>query len=211
MGKLFGYVLVAAVLLIEVPRFMAAFAGLDGTPLTAFGTAVALSGGSMYVFHTWWTSARKLRNWLLLPFGLNLVLAGAILVPWGVARLWDVPLAEVVTGGWAWAWVSVAVLSPFVLVGGITTALAFQKEQHRKPLTRPEREPEKAVPEPVLSEQERAVVGAYRDGAASYQQVADAVGIGKTTVGERVNGLIGKGVLERTPSGVAVRSGNGRG
>ena len=75
-----------------------------------------------------------------------------------------------------------------------------------------DQESDKAEQAPELSDLERAVVGAYRDGAGSYQQVADAVGIGKTTVGGRVNGLIEKGVLERTAEGVAVKmSDNGRG
>ena len=42
------------------------------------------------------------------------------------------------------------------------------------------------------------------------QQVADAVGIGKTTVGGRVNGLIEKGVLARDGQRVVVLSDNGR-
>jgi len=203
-GKWVGYALIAAVLLIEVPRFLAAFRALDRGwfgVLTAFGTAVALSGGSMYVFHTWWKSSRKMRNWLLVPFGANLALAVVILLPWAMSSLRGVGVLEVMAEPMEWAWALVAVASPFILMGGVTTALAFQKE-HR----------EKADPKPAktdlenearLDESEEAIIRAWTEHPdPSFQSVADALGMAKSTLYGKVQ------ALER--QGVRVRGGNHR-
>jgi hypothetical protein len=203
MGKKLGYLLIAAVLLIEVPRFIDAYRGIDSTVLTAVGTGVALSGGSMYVFHTWWTTRRKRKDWLLVPFGVNLALAGAILIPWGMAQLRDVAIADVVVGWWAWGWVSVVVLSPFALMGGITTAMAFQKE-HRETKQRQtkneqvEQIVETEEPTVELDETDSAIVQAIEEQpSASYQTIADTVGMPKSTVYGRAKTLEREGILIR--------------
>jgi len=208
MGKRIGYVLIAAVLLIEVPRFVDAYRGIDSTVLTAVGTGVALSGGSMYVFHTWWTTRRKRKDWLLVPFGVNLALAGAILVPWGMAQLRGVPVAEIAVGWWSWGWVSVVVLSPFVMMGGITTAMAFQKEKRESKRDEPRGELDGTLVEvqsfPVeLDGTDRAIMRAMEEQpGASYQAIADMVGMPKSTVYGRAKQL--------EQSGVVVRGDNGR-
>ena len=131
--KTIGYILVGLVLLIEIPRFYGTYADLDpmlfNLPLTAIGTGIVLPVGAGYVFHAWWSTTRKRRDWLLVAFVTLLVLEGVILVPWGMARLQNEPLAVVVGSGWlAWGWVSVVMLSPFVLVGAVVMAMAFQKQ-----------------------------------------------------------------------------------
>jgi len=104
---------------------------------------------------------------------------------------------------------------------GISWNWVAQRRDRAEPEPEPaEQEPEEVEPEPVepepeperpvLNEFERAIVDAYRDGAGSYQEIADAVGSSKTTVGGRVNLLIRAGVLERTLDGVVVRSDNGQ-
>jgi hypothetical protein len=200
MGKKLGYLLIAAVLLIEIPRFVDAYSGIDSTVLTAVGTGVALSGGSMYVFHTWWTTRRKRKDWLLVPFGINLALAGVILIPWGMSQLRDVPLAEVVVGWWAWGWVSVVMLSPFALMGGITTAMAFQKEKRDERQKAERLEPVVEIEEPAfeLDETSRTIMRAIEEHpGASYQTIADAVGMPKSTVYGRAKVLERDGVLVR--------------
>ena len=205
MGKRFGYLLTAAVLLVEIPRFMGAFSGLDdlvfGWPLTAFGTAFALSTGSMYVFHTWWKTKKQRRDWLLVPLGINMVLAGIILIPYGMGRLRGVPVAEVVSGGWAWAWISVVYLSPFVLMGGVTTAVAFQKDvkQDKKKEQKLDtgeqivNEPEQVI---ELSQKDAKIVQAYSAHPnATFQLVADITDIPKSTVYNRVKVLERQGII----------------
>lgn len=134
-----AYLILGLVLLIEIPRFYGTYAEIDplilGLPLTAVGTGIALPLGAGYVFHMWWTAQhnRKHRDWLLVAFGVLLLLEGVILVPWGMAQLQDATLAQVVGSGlWAVAWVTVVMLSPFVTVGAVVMALSFQKGSTRK-------------------------------------------------------------------------------
>src|SRR5512136_1721603 len=112
-GHWIGYILVALVLLIEVPRFFGAYSGVDPSWLTALGTGIVLPVGSGYIFHTWWKSKRNARNWLFLPFGALLVLEPLILVPWGIGRLYGEPLS-VVLADWTMgaAWITIVMLSP---------------------------------------------------------------------------------------------------
>lgn len=187
MGKRLGYLLVAVILGIEVPRFFGAYGGIDpdvlGLPLTALATGVVLPVGSMYIFHTWWTSKRKNRWALLIAFGVNLTLSGFILIPWGMARLTGEPLASVVVGWWAWAWVGAVMLSPFVLMAGITTAVAFQRET--RTVTNP-REAVKPVEEPeqawTFADFERAAtVGELDPTGLTGRQVAEMAGVSAAT------------------------------
>ena len=133
-SKAIGYALIVLVLLIEIPRFYGTYADLDplilGLPLTAIGTGIVLPVGAGYVFHAWWKTTRKRRDWLLVAFVVLLVLEGIILVPWGMARLQGEPLADVVgSGPLAWGWVTVVMLSPFVMIGAVVMAVAFQTEK----------------------------------------------------------------------------------
>jgi len=86
---------------------------------------------------------------------------------------------------------------------GISWNWVAQRQEKDEP------EPEKLELKPALTGFDRAVVDAYRNGAGTYQQVAERVGKGRTTVGGRVNALIEMGVLERTASGVQVSSNGG--
>lgn len=203
MGKKLGYALIVAVLLIEVPRFLAAFRALDRGwfgVVTAFGTAVALSGGSMYVFHTWWTSSRTRKNWLLVPFGVNLCLAVMILLPWAMSSLREVGVLDVMAEPVEWAWALVAVASPFVLMGGVTTALAFQKEPRQKSAS--SKESEQVEPtmlsDSEMDEMNRAIVRAWTEHPdPSFQSVADALGMPKSTLYGKVKQLERQGVNVR--------------
>lgn len=152
-SRLVGYSLMALVLLIEVPRFFGAYAGLDTSSLTALGTGIVLPAGAGYMLHTWWKTTRTGKNWLALPFVLLLTLEPVILVPWGMSRLWGEPLASVLGRGLpAWGWVTVIMVSPFIMTAGIVMALALQKE-HRPTNTatnnKSERKSETANASPV--------------------------------------------------------------
>ena len=139
-GKAVAYIVLGLVLLIEIPRFYGTYAQIDpdllGLPLTAIGTGIALPLGAAYVFHTWWTTKRMQRDWLVVAFAVLLVLEGVILIPWGMARLQGETLTTVVGSGLlAWGWVSVVMLSPFAAVGAVMMAMSFQKESRRTPMT----------------------------------------------------------------------------
>jgi len=203
MGKKTGYWLIAALLLVEVPRFFSALAHVDQGILgilTAVGTAVGLSFGSMYVFHTWWNTSKQRKDWLLVPFGANLALAVMILWPWAMGSLRGTGPAEVMAEPMEWAWTLAVVASPFVLMGGVTTALAFQKE-HRKSTGSKTSEKEEIpkVPEvPVLVGPEADIIQAWREHPdPSFQSVADALGMAKSTLYGRVQQLERQGINVR--------------
>ena len=149
-SKAIGYGLIVLVLLIEIPRFYGTYADLDplilGLPLTAIGTGIVLPVGAGYVFHAWWKTTRKRRDWLLIAFVVLLVLEGIILVPWGMARLQAEPLAQVVgSGPLAWGWVTVVMLSPFVMIGAVVMAVAFQAEKRAQGQRKPTQDVEAAA------------------------------------------------------------------
>lgn len=225
MGKKLGYFLIAVILGIEIPRFFGAYSGIDpdllGLPLTALATGIVLPVGSMYIFHTWWEQAwnKSRKNVLLLWFAANLVLSGLILIPWGMAQLQTETLSVVVSGWWAWLWVGCVMVSPFVLMGGITTAMAFQKQEKRKP--EPKREVERPEPimepvsilepEPDLDETAVGILETWAEQPEwSLHRVGEAVGTSKSTVHRYEKELAQMGLLSRTSQGVKV-SWNGNG
>ena len=135
MKKRIGYLLIGLILFIEIPRFFGAYDSIDprlfGIPLTAIGTGIVLPIGAGYILHTWWKTAynKKGRDSLLIWFAVLLLLEGIILIPWGMSRLQNEPI-NVVTGNGllAWFWIGVVMLSPFVLTGGIVTAIALERQ-----------------------------------------------------------------------------------
>ena len=212
MGKRLGYLLIALLLGIEIPRFFGTYGGIDpalfGLPLTAIATGIVLPVGSMYVFHTWWTAAwnKRHRNVLLVWFGANLALSGFILIPWGMARLRDLPLSQVVAGWWAWTWVGAVMLSPFVLMGGITTALAFQRGM-RTETREAKAEPVPAEPATIpLDPMSQDILREWQaDPERTMAQVGLAVGASKSTVSRRFQALQAEGLVSRTDQGVVVK------
>uniref|UniRef100_A0A6M3LJF7 Uncharacterized protein n=1 Tax=viral metagenome TaxID=1070528 RepID=A0A6M3LJF7_9ZZZZ len=139
MNHRLGYLLIGLILLIEVPRFFGAYDGIDprlfSLPLTALGTGIVLPLGAGYVLHTWWTVPwnKKGRDMLAVWFAALLLMEGVILIPWGMSRLQNEALSVVVGSGLvAWLWVSVVMLSPFVCVGGLVTAISLKKQPEQK-------------------------------------------------------------------------------
>ena len=57
-----------------------------------------------------------------------MILEPVILVPWGISQLRSVPLATVVIPGfWEVAWITVVMMSPFVMTAAVVNGLALQK------------------------------------------------------------------------------------
>jgi DNA-binding NtrC family response regulator len=94
-------------------------------------------------------------------------------------------------------WALVAVASPFVLMGGVTTALAFQKEPRQKSAS--SKESEQVEPTALSdSEMNRAIVRAWTEHPdPSFQSVADALGMPKSTLYGKVRQLERQGVNVR--------------
>jgi len=199
-GKRFGYLLVGLVLLIEIPRFAATYSALDpmlfGLPLTAIGTGIVLPLGAGYVFHAWWATRKKHAGWLLAAFTALLMLEGAILIPWGMSRLQNESLTAVVgSGPLAWGWVSVVMLSPFVVVGAVVMAVAFQpahkkysehSEQYSEQKRIEPKQKEQTPEWPLIDSTARAILETWRaDPGLSMERVGQAVGVAKSTVARR--------------------------
>ncbi|MGD8466467.1 MAG: hypothetical protein PVI09_21645 [Anaerolineae bacterium] len=72
MNKWFGGSLIPVILFIEIPRFTGAYDQIDPLllkiPLRALASGVAIPAGMAYIFHTWWTTTRSRRDYLLIPF-----------------------------------------------------------------------------------------------------------------------------------------------
>jgi len=216
-SKRFGYLLIGLVLLIEIPRFYGTYAVLDpmlfGLPLTAIGTGIVLPLGAGYVFHSWWATRKKNAGWLLAAFIALLAMEGAILVPWGMSRLQGEPLTAVVGAGpMAWGWISVVMLSPFVVVGAVVMAVAFQPTHKKRPereMEREEAEPEQQETEPEWPEIDgtaQAILETWRaEPGLSLEQVGKVAGVAKSTVARRRDALQEAGLLSWTKEGVKVR------
>jgi hypothetical protein len=122
--------------LVEIPRFTGAYGALDTSWLPSLGTGIVLPIGAGFVFHSWWKTdeKKKGRNILLAWFGALMVLEPCILVPWGVAQLRNEPLASVVVPGfWEIAWVTIVMMSPFIMMAAVVNGLALQKGMVSKP------------------------------------------------------------------------------
>lgn len=124
-----GYILIALVLLIEIPRFYGAYSAVDNSLLPALGTGIVLPIGAGLVFHSWWKVDQKKtgRNMLLVWFFILMALEGLILVPWAVSQLREVPLASVLKSGVDWGWAIVVMMSPFIMVSAVVNGLALQR------------------------------------------------------------------------------------
>jgi len=224
-GKRFGYLLVGIVLLIEIPRFAATYSALDpmlfDLPLTAIGTGIVLPLGAGYVFHAWWATRKKHAGWLLAAFVALLTLEGAILIPWGMSRLQNESLTAVVgSGPLAWGWVSVVMLSPFVVVGAVVMAVAFQpahkkhserhSEQHSEQKRIEPKQKEQTPEWPLIDSTARAILETWRaDPGLSMERVGMAVGVAKSTVARRKDELERMGFLTWARDGVKIHWNNG--
>lgn len=209
MGKGFGWLLILAVMAIEIPRFVGAYNGIDRGAVSAVATGIVLPAGSMYVFHAWLTSTRKHRHVLLAWFGLNMALAVFILVPWAVGQVQGQELTGVL-GHWVlvWSWSFVVIASPFVLAGGITNAIAFQVEHRapRKHLEVPERKEESK-----LDGTDLALLREWgRDPGCTLIQAGEAAGISKSTASRRRDVLEQEGHLRWDGKRVTILHGNGK-
>ena len=114
--------------MIEIPRFSGAYNAIDIHWLPAVGTGIVLPIGAGYVFYTYLKTKeeKKGRNRLLAWFYMLMALEAAILIPWGVSRLRNVPLASVVTPGIDWLWTAVVMISPFLMASAVVNGIALQ-------------------------------------------------------------------------------------
>lgn len=125
-----GYVLAASALLVSIPRFIAVFARIDGLPFTAYGMGILLAVGAAYILDAWADASQRgltRPTWpLLAAFTVNLVLEPLIVVPFVLARLWQVDMAAVMAGWYAVIWAIIVASAPVVLVGGIVLAVSYR-------------------------------------------------------------------------------------
>ena len=126
-----GYALALAALLISIPRYIAAFEGIDHNAWTAYGMGILLAGGAAYIFDAWADARRRhvkqqTRTLLLVAFGVNLIYEPIILTPFVLSRLWSQSLAEVMSNSYAVFWSVIVAAAPVVLVGGLVLAVNVQ-------------------------------------------------------------------------------------
>ena len=135
MRRNLGYVIALAALLISIPRYIATFAGIDTMEITAWGMGILLAGGAAYIVDAWADASKRRvkRSWLLLvALGVNLTYEPILLTPFVLSRLWDRPLANVMSNAYAVFWSVMVTLAPVLLVFGVVYAVWFHKQPDGK-------------------------------------------------------------------------------
>lgn len=148
----FGILLILAALLIAVPRWIGTLQSVDATLLTGFGQGILLEGGAFYLVTVWRKKqGNRGANWLWLFFGLDLLIAPAILTPHTVAVVNGKALAALFAEqaqGWLWAWSGLINLAPVLLVSGVALAYAIEHNERAGKANRP--------PQPSQQESEQS-------------------------------------------------------
>jgi len=137
----FGILLILAALLIAVPRWIGTLQNVDATLLTGLGQGILLEGGAFYLVTVWRKKqGNRGANWLWLFFGLDLLIAPAILTPHTVAVVNGLALAALFAErdqGWLWAWSGLINLAPVLLVSGVALAYAIEHNERAGKASKP--------------------------------------------------------------------------
>lgn len=131
-----GMGIIAAALLIEIPRFTVVnwrVEGVENEPgvliglLVGIGMGLVVPAGTAYVFEAWRIERKGTRAWNILLgfFSAFLVAETVMLVPYVSAGIAGVPMSERVgLGAFNYLWSAVTTLMPLAVVAG--TAFAMQ-------------------------------------------------------------------------------------
>ena len=149
-------VIVIAAACVTVPRLAAAFAmvepgfmGISTAWITGPGYGVLAMAAAVYSLQTYQErKALKLAHWILVGWGVILVLASLILLPGAVVMVRQSMLADVLPYPLDALWCLLLMLSPEILVG--VSALAFALKREKPATSRPKPTPSKV--EPIVSE-----------------------------------------------------------
>jgi hypothetical protein len=117
-----GLFLIAALFLIEIPRYQSTLP--DHNAVVALGMGVLLAGGAFYCVETWGMLKRRAGSpparlgWLARMVIVQIALAPIIMTPPMVAVQRGLETREVLPGGWLILWTAIVTLAP-VMVGGM--------------------------------------------------------------------------------------------
>jgi hypothetical protein len=117
-----GLFLIAALFLIEIPRYQSTLP--DHNAVVALGMGVLLAGGAFYCVETWGMLKRRAGSpparlgWLARMVIVQIALAPIIMTPPMVAAQRDTTTEAILPGAWLVAWTAIVTLAP-VMVGGM--------------------------------------------------------------------------------------------
>jgi hypothetical protein len=117
-----GLFLIAALFLIEIPRYQSTLP--DHNAVVALGMGVLLAGGAYYCVETWGMLKRRAGSpparlgWLARMVIVQIALAPIIMTPPMVAAQRDTTTETILPGAWLVAWTAIVTLAP-VMVGGM--------------------------------------------------------------------------------------------